>query len=113
MCGIVGYIGNKRALPIVLSGLERLEYRGYDSFGFCVLGKDKFLYKETGKISKAKEVGDFDWDGTIGISHTRWATTGEVTKENAHPHCDCKEEIFVVHNGIIENYKQLKEKLVK
>jgi len=113
MCGIVGYIGNKRALPIVLSGLERLEYRGYDSFGFCVLGKEKFLYKETGKISKAEEVRDFDWDGTVGISHTRWATTGEVTRENAHPHCDCKEEIFVVHNGIIENYKQLKEKLIK
>jgi glucosamine--fructose-6-phosphate aminotransferase (isomerizing) len=113
MCGIVGYIGNKRALPIVLSGLERLEYRGYDSFGFCVLGKDKFLYKETGKISKAEEVRNFDWEGTVGISHTRWATTGEVTRENAHPHCDCKEEIFVVHNGIIENYKQLKEKLIK
>ncbi|MDD5555400.1 MAG: glutamine--fructose-6-phosphate transaminase (isomerizing), partial [Candidatus Pacebacteria bacterium] len=113
MCGIVGYIGNKRALPIMLSGLERLEYRGYDSFGFCVLGKEKFLYKEAGKISKAEEVRGFDWEGTVGISHTRWATTGEVTKENAHPHCDCKEEIFVVHNGIIENYKQLKEKLIK
>lgn len=113
MCGIVGYIGNKRALPIMLSGLERLEYRGYDSFGFCVLGKEKFLYKEAGKISKAEEVRDFDWEGTVGISHTRWATTGEVTKENAHPHCDCKEEIFVVHNGIIENYKQLREKLIK
>ncbi len=113
MCGIVGYIGNKKALPIVLSGLERLEYRGYDSFGFCVLGKEKFLYKEAGKISKAEEVRGFDWEGTVGISHTRWATTGEVTRENAHPHCDCKEEIFVVHNGIIENYKQLKEKLIK
>jgi len=113
MCGIVGYIGNKKALPIVLSGLERLEYRGYDSFGFCVLGKDKFVYKETGKISKAEEVRSFDWDGTVGIAHTRWATTGEVTRENAHPHCDCQEEIFVVHNGIIENYKQLKEKLIK
>jgi len=113
MCGIVGYIGNKKALPIVLSGLERLEYRGYDSFGFCVLGKDKFVYKETGKISKAEEVRSFDWDGTVGIAHTRWATTGEVTRENAHPHCDCREEIFVVHNGIIENYKQLKEKLIK
>ncbi len=113
MCGIVGYIGNKKALPIVLSGLERLEYRGYDSFGFCVLGKDKFVYKETGKISKAEEVRNFDWDGTVGIAHTRWATTGEVTRENTHPHCDCREEIFVVHNGIIENYKQLKEKLIK
>jgi len=113
MCGIVGYIGNKKALPIVLSGLERMEYRGYDSFGFCVLGKDKFVYKETGKISKAEEVRSFDWDGTVGIAHTRWATTGEVTRENAHPHCDCREEIFVVHNGIIENYKQLKEKLIK
>ncbi len=112
MCGIVGYIGNKKALPVVLSGLERLEYRGYDSFGFCVLGKDKHIYKEAGKISKAEEVRDFDWEGTIGIAHTRWATTGEVTRENAHPHCDCQEEIFIVHNGIIENYKQLKEKLI-
>ncbi len=113
MCGIVGYIGKQKALPIILSGLERLEYRGYDSFGFCVFNSKPLLYKEVGKISLAKALAKIKSDGLIGIGHTRWATTGEVTKENAHPHSGCKEEIFVVHNGIIENYKQLKEKLIK
>lgn len=113
MCGIVGYIGNKKAFPILLSGLERLEYRGYDSFGFCVLGKEKFILKKVGKISLAGNLRDMDVDGLVGIGHSRWATTGLVTEENAHPHSDCKEEIFVVHNGIIENYKILKEKLIE
>ncbi|MDD5568864.1 MAG: glutamine--fructose-6-phosphate transaminase (isomerizing) [Candidatus Pacebacteria bacterium] len=111
MCGIVGYVGSKDALPIVLAGLKRLEYRGYDSYGFCVLNGKPFLFKQIGKISENSD--NFDHvKGNVAISHTRWATTGEVTKENAHPHSDCKEEIFVVHNGIVENYKELKNNLI-
>lgn len=114
MCGIVGYIGKNSALPILFSGLERLEYRGYDSFGFCVLDDDKvdFLYKEKGKISDQCAIKNHDSTGSIGIAHTRWATTGLVTKENAHPHFNNKKDIFVVHNGIIENYKDLRQKLI-
>jgi len=113
MCGIVGYIGKKQAFPILLSGLKRLEYRGYDSFGFFVLDqKAPFLFKKVGKISQLEQ--DFpNPNGEIGIAHTRWATHGGVTDANAHPHFDCQEEIFLVHNGIIENYKELKEKLEK
>lgn len=114
MCGIVGYIGKKPAFPILLSGLKRLEYRGYDSFGFCVLDSknEPFLYKRVGKISEAeKELLNLKVEGKIGQAHTRWATTGAVSNENAHPHFDEKKEIFVVHNGIIENYKKLKGKL--
>lgn len=116
MCGIIGYIGKKPAFPILLSGLKRMEYRGYDSYGFCVLDdKNKpFLYKNVGKISRAGgELSGFNPKGTIGQAHTRWATTGAVTVPNAHPHSDCKESIFLIHNGIIENYKELKEKLIK
>ncbi|MFA5080745.1 MAG: glutamine--fructose-6-phosphate transaminase (isomerizing) [Candidatus Paceibacterota bacterium] len=114
MCGIVGYIGKNSALPILFSGLERLEYRGYDSFGFCVLDNERidFLCKEKGKISDQCHIKASKSVGGVGIAHTRWATTGLVTKENAHPHFDCKQEIFVVHNGIIENYKELKERLL-
>ena len=115
MCGIIGYIGKKPAFPILLSGLKRMEYRGYDSYGFCVLNNDQepFLYKKTGKISEAgKELLNFnDVKGNVGQAHTRWATTGAVTNENAHPHFDCKKNIFLVHNGIIENYKEIKEQL--
>ena len=115
MCGIVGYIGNKEAAPILLSGLKRMEYRGYDSYGFCFLNNGKAsLFKRVGKIDTTEE--EFlskDFKGQVGIGHSRWATTGLVTEENAHPHCDCKNEIFVVHNGIIENYKELKAKLIK
>lgn len=113
MCGIVGYIGKKPAFPILLSGLKRLEYRGYDSFGFSVFdGEKPFLFKKVGKISGFEQ--NFpNPSGEIGIAHTRWATTGEVTDANAHPHTDCKKEIFLVHNGIIENYQSLKEKLIK
>jgi len=114
MCGIAGYIGPKKALPILFSGLKRLEYRGYDSYGFLVIKKDglPFLHKKRGKISDdEKELLSLDIDGNIGIAHTRWGTTGEITPENAHPHFDCKKEIFIVHNGIIENYKELKQEL--
>lgn len=115
MCGIVGYIGKKDAFPILLSGLKRLEYRGYDSFGFFVLNEDEhFLFRRVGKISEAEnELSDLNVNGLIGLAHTRWATTGQVTQVNTHPHFDCKKEIFLVHNGIIENYKELKEKLIK
>lgn len=113
MCGIVGYIGKKQAFPILLSGLERMEYRGYDSFGFSVLdGEKSFLFKKVGRISQFEQ--NFpNPSGGIGIAHTRWATTGEVTDANSHPHFDCKKEIFLVHNGIIENYQDLKTKLIK
>jgi glutamine---fructose-6-phosphate transaminase (isomerizing) len=115
MCGIVGYIGKKSALPILVSGLKRLEYRGYDSFGFFALkGKEQFLLKKVGKISEwEKELLNIDFTGSVGIGHTRWATTGAVTEENAHPHCDCKGEIFLVHNGIMENYQEVKDQLIK
>lgn len=116
MCGIVGYIGQKPAFPVLLSGLKRLEYRGYDSFGFCVLnGKDSpFLYKKVGKISESeKELLDLKVEGNIGQAHTRWATTGAVTEKNAHPHFDCVQNIFLVHNGIIENYQEIKNALIK
>jgi glucosamine--fructose-6-phosphate aminotransferase (isomerizing) len=113
MCGIVGYIGKKPAFPILLSGLKRMEYRGYDSFGFSVLGKGKpFLFKKVGKISQFEQ-NFTNPEGQIGIAHTRWATTGSVTDANAHPHSDCKQDIFLVHNGIIENYQEIKNQLIK
>jgi len=116
MCGIIGYIGKRQAFPVLLSGLLKLEYRGYDSFGFAILQKNKepFYYKKSGKISQAQEsLNNMDVKGTLGIAHTRWATTGEVSDRNAHPQSDCSQNIFVVHNGIIENYKELKQKLIK
>ncbi len=115
MCGIVGYIGKQQAFPILLSGLIRLEYRGYDSFGFCVLDDAKsFIYKKKGKISEEEnKVSALNMPGNIGIAHTRWATTGKVSDANAHPHWDCEKKIFVAHNGIIENYKEIREMLLK
>jgi len=116
MCGIVGYIGKRPAFPILLSGLKRLEYRGYDSYGFCVFnqGEEPFLYKKIGKISDSEsELSTLNGEGNIGIAHTRWATTGAVTEANAHPHWCCQKNIFLVHNGIIENYKELREQLIK
>jgi len=117
MCGIVGYIGNKRALPILLDGLKALEYRGYDSSGFAVLTKSGNIKSEksVGKIMNLEEKikGREDLFGTTGISHTRWATHGGVTEENAHPHTDCRRAIWAVHNGIIENYQELRRDLEK
>jgi glutamine---fructose-6-phosphate transaminase (isomerizing) len=114
MCGIVGYIGRRPALPILSSSLKRLEYRGYDSFGFFVFnGSEQFLLKKVGKISEwENRLSNNCFNGRIGIGHTRWATTGRVTENNAHPHSDCNDDIFLVHNGIIENYEEIKEKLI-
>jgi glucosamine--fructose-6-phosphate aminotransferase (isomerizing) len=114
MCGIMGYIGRRDALPILLEGLKRLEYRGYDSAGVAVLGNGHIEVRKTaGKLSRLEEVtGMTDLAGTIGIGHTRWATHGVPTDANAHPHADCTGHIVVIHNGIIENFFALKEQLI-
>jgi len=114
MCGIVGYIGNRKAVPIILDGLRRLEYRGYDSAGIAVLNGDNHLSvrRASGKLRNLEEAIRVNpLDGPYGIGHTRWATHGRPTEENAHPHRDCTGDIVVVHNGIIENYLQLKHQL--
>ena len=115
MCGIVGYIGKRDGASIIFPALKRLEYRGYDSYGFCFIDNNKAkVFKRVGEIRKTeKEFLENDFKSNLCIGHSRWAVTGLVTKENAHPHSDCKDEIFVVHNGIIENYKILKEKLIE
>mgnify|MGYP000004365444 CR=1 FL=1 len=115
MCGIIGYIGNKKALHILLEGLRRESYRGYDSSGIVIFNdKEVHLIKEIGKLENLeRKVEGLIIEGTKGLGHIRWATHGGVNIENAHPHFDCKREIFLVHNGIIENYKELKEKLIK
>ncbi len=115
MCGIVGYIGKNNALPILLDGLRRLEYRGYDSAGVAVFDKGNiFLKKVSGRVSDLQnEVAGSNFSGNIGIAHTRWATHGKPTKANAHPHTGCNKEFYIVHNGIIENYKELKQELQK
>src|SRR3982750_3373552 len=114
MCGIVGYIGTQRAVPIILEGLKRLEYRGYDSAGLAVYcGDDQLqIRRAKGKLRNLEQAIQLNpVDGTYGIGHTRWATHGRPTEENAHPHRDCKGNIVVVHNGIVENYLALKQKL--
>ncbi|MCD6270850.1 glutamine--fructose-6-phosphate transaminase (isomerizing) [bacterium] len=116
MCGIIGYIGKKEALPIIVEGLKRLEYRGYDSAGIVIIDETNtpYIVKTKGKIKDLEEKLNFKKiQGTFGVGHTRWATHGEPSDANAHPHFDCKKEIFVVHNGIIENYSRLKEQLQK
>ncbi len=116
MCGIVGYVGNKRVVPVILDGLKRLEYRGYDSAGIAVAGNGEGLQirRAEGKLRNLEEVIRLKpIDGTYGIGHTRWATHGRPTEENAHPHRDCTGRIVVVHNGIIENYVPLKKKLIE
>ena len=113
MCGIVGYKGVRAAAPILLEGLRRLEYRGYDSAGICVgEGKELTTFKKVGKIKDLREIVPKDLGGSYGIGHTRWATHGGVTDVNAHPHTDCTGKITLVHNGIIENFSSLKEKLL-
>lgn len=113
MCGIVGYIGKRNVVPILIAGLKRLEYRGYDSAGVAVIEDDQLqVVKEAGKISKLEEtINQADYVSTIGIGHTRWATHGEPTRLNAHPHTDGPENIAIIHNGIIENYNVLKSML--
>jgi glutamine---fructose-6-phosphate transaminase (isomerizing) len=113
MCGIMGYIGRRDALPILLEGLRRLEYRGYDSAGVAVLGNGHIEVRKTaGKLSRLEEVtGLAHLGGTVGIGHTRWATHGVPTDANAHPHADCTGRVVVIHNGIIENFFSLREQL--
>ena len=115
MCGIIAYLGNKPAKPILIEGLKRLEYRGYDSAGVAVFNGDLQVVKSVGRVSnlenKLKAMPHID--GTVGIAHTRWATHGGVTEINAHPHADDKNKIVIVHNGIIENYATLKKVLME
>ncbi len=113
MCGIVGYCGPKPAADVLLEGLKRLEYRGYDSAGVCIGDEESFeIFKCKGKIRNLREIVPEDLGGVYGIGHTRWATHGGVTDVNAHPHSDDKGDVVVVHNGIIENYQALKNKLI-
>src|SRR5437870_4698131 len=116
MCGIVGYVGKKRVVPVIIEGLRRLEYRGYDSAGIAVAGNGDGLQvrRAEGKLRNLEETIRLKpIDGTYGIGHTRWATHGRPTEENAHPHRDCTGRVVVVHNGIIENYVLLKKKLIE
>jgi glucosamine--fructose-6-phosphate aminotransferase (isomerizing) len=116
MCGIVGYVGKKQVVPVIIEGLRRLEYRGYDSAGIAVSGNGEGLQirRAEGKLRNLEEIIRLKpLDGTYGIGHTRWATHGRPTEENAHPHRDCTGKIVVVHNGIIENYVSLKKKLAE
>jgi glucosamine--fructose-6-phosphate aminotransferase (isomerizing) len=116
MCGIVGYVGKKQVVPIIVEGLRRLEYRGYDSAGIAVAGNgDKLqIRRAEGKLRNLEEAIRLKpLDGSYGIGHTRWATHGRPTEENAHPHRDCTGKIVVVHNGIVENYLSLKKKLIE
>ena len=115
MCGIVGYIGNQKAAPILLAGLTKLEYRGYDSAGIAVMENGKIeVQKDKGRVSNLYKIKDIEnLQGTIGIAHTRWATHGIPSKENAHPHTDNTKKFAVVHNGIIENYVELRKELEK
>ncbi|HYD91728.1 MAG TPA: class II glutamine amidotransferase, partial [Flavobacterium sp.] len=119
MCGIVGYVGDKKAWPVLIKGLERLEYRGYDSAGVALMSKESFpatlkIHKKKGKVSDLKKsVKSKNLLGAVGIAHTRWATHGEPSDRNAHPHSSFSGEITIVHNGIIENYLSIKEILIK
>ncbi len=116
MCGIVGYVGKKEVVPVIIEGLRRLEYRGYDSAGIAVAGNSNGLQirRAEGKLRNLEDViRQKPLDGTYGIGHTRWATHGRPSEENAHPHRDCTGTIVVVHNGIVENYLSLKKKLIE
>jgi glutamine---fructose-6-phosphate transaminase (isomerizing) len=110
VCGIVGYIGRRQAGPLILDGLKKLEYRGYDSFGIATTGDCLEVEKHQGRISEYAKI--IQLHGTLGIGHTRWATHGVPNDQNAHPHTDCRDEIAIVHNGIIENFGELKKGLI-
>ena len=113
MCGIVGYIGNKNCVPILIDGLKRLEYRGYDSAGIGIIDTEApIIIKNKGKVSLLEEkVNELVLNSEIGIGHTRWATHGIPNELNAHPHTNQKKNLFIIHNGIIENFQVLKNNL--
>jgi glucosamine--fructose-6-phosphate aminotransferase (isomerizing) len=114
MCGIVGYIGSREAFPILIKGLKRLEYRGYDSAGVALLNGDLTIYKKAGKVSELEKITDGQKvAANIGIGHTRWATHGEPNDANAHPHISQSGQLAIIHNGIIENYASIKAELIK
>jgi len=111
MCGIVGYLGNEDAREIIISGLKRLEYRGYDSAGIALLNNENnnfYVYKDKGRVARLQEITDFSYKSCLGIGHTRWATHGVPNQVNSHPHQSEKSRFFIVHNGVIDNYKELK-----
>ncbi len=113
MCGIVAYVGKNAARQILIEGLKRLEYRGYDSSGIAIINKESYLSRAVGKVAVLEErVWKDKPEGSVGIAHTRWATHGRPTEANAHPHSDCKGKVFLAHNGIIENYMPLKKRLL-
>ncbi len=113
MCGIVGYIGYKEAYPIIIEGLKRLEYRGYDSAGIALMNGKLYVEKKQGKVSVLEEaVNGAAPKATIGMGHTRWATHGEPNDINAHPHTSRNAKFTIIHNGIIENYNVLRQKLL-
>ena len=111
MCGIVGYIGRKNAVPFLINGLKALEYRGYDSAGIYIAGKG--VLKRAGKVAVLASSLPDTFSGNAGIAHTRWATHGPPTQRNAHPHTDASQTVWVVHNGIIENHSELRDTLVR
>src|SRR3990167_5671896 len=115
MCGIVGYIGSGDTTKILLEGLRRLEYRGYDSAGICINSKQHLtVFKKQGRVSELSgSLPENGMAGQVGVAHTRWATHGVPNEVNAHPHLDCSGEVAIVHNGIVENYQSLRELLVK
>ncbi|MFN7252678.1 MAG: glutamine--fructose-6-phosphate transaminase (isomerizing) [Anaerobacillus sp.] len=114
MCGIVGYVGNQDAKEILLKGLEKLEYRGYDSAGIAIVSEDGVrLFKEKGRIAQLREVVDQNETGTVGIGHTRWATHGAPSRKNAHPHQSTSHRFTIVHNGVIENYEEIQKEYLQ
>jgi glucosamine--fructose-6-phosphate aminotransferase (isomerizing) len=114
MCGIVAYVGKRQAYPIIIKGLKRLEYRGYDSAGIALLNGSLNVYKKKGKVSELEEyLKSAELSSTIGMGHTRWATHGEPNDSNAHPHYSSDKNLAIIHNGIIENYSSLKEELIR
>ena len=114
MCGIVGYIGSRDAYPILIKGLKRLEYRGYDSAGVALINDDKLnVFKTKGKVADLEAFcEDKNINGHVGIAHTRWATHGEPSSVNAHPHYSESKNLAIIHNGIIENYAEIKNNLI-